>query len=89
MRTSINRKTPRDMSNLQEKLPENQPGRYYVDAACIDCDVCRDIAPGVFKRETEKEHSFVYRQPESSLEESLCREAMEACPVDAIGDDGR
>ena len=77
------------MSNLQEKLQENETGRYYVDANCIDCDVCRDIAPDNFKRAAEKSCSFVYKQPDNRQEEALCREAMEACPVDAIGDDGR
>lgn len=76
------------MSDLSAKLPENEPGRYYVDAHCIDCDVCRDIARDNFTRETEKGYSFVYKQPENAQEEALCREAGEACPVEAIGDDG-
>ena len=33
-------------------------------------------------------HSFVYKQPESPEEEALCKEAMEGCPVEAIGSDG-
>ena len=33
-------------------------------------------------------YSFVYKQPESPEEEELCREALEECPVEAIGDDG-
>jgi ferredoxin len=40
-------------------------------------------------RNTKRRYSFVYKQPENEGEESLCREAMEACPVEAIGDDGR
>ena len=59
-----------------------------MDRQCIDCDVCRDIARDNFTRETRKGYSFVYKQPENEEEESLCREAMEACPVEAIGDDG-
>jgi ferredoxin len=76
------------MPNLEEKLPENESGRYYVDRQCIDCDVCRDIARDNFTRETEKGYSFVYKQPENEVEESLCWEAMEACPVEAIGNNG-
>jgi ferredoxin len=60
-----------------------------VDSQCIDCDVCRDIAPDNFMRDTKRKYSFVYKQPENDGEERLCREAMEACPVEAIGDDGR
>ncbi len=76
------------MSNLNNRLPENVSGRYYVDSQCIDCDVCRDIAPDNFTRDIDKSYSFVYKQPENEEEESLCREAMEACPVEAIGDNG-
>lgn len=76
------------MANPKDKLPENELGRYYVDSQCIDCDICRDIAPDNFTRESRKGYSFVYKQPEKASEESLCREAMETCPVDAIGDNG-
>ena len=30
----------------------------------------------------------VYKQPETPDEEAQCREALEQCPVEAIGDDG-
>jgi ferredoxin len=29
----------------------------------------------------------VYKQPENPDEETLCQEAMEGCPVEAIGSD--
>ncbi|MCI0389343.1 MAG: ferredoxin [Acidobacteria bacterium] len=77
------------MPIASDRLPENKPGRYYVDSQCIDCDVCRDIAPANFKRESARNYSYVYKQPENDEEEDLCREAMEVCPVDAIGNDGR
>lgn len=76
------------MAELSARLPENEPGRYYVDSQCIDCDICRDLAPDNFTRETDKGYSIVYKQPETELEEELCREALECCPVDAIGDNG-
>ena len=76
------------MPDSKARLPENEPGRYYVDSQCIDCDVCRDIAADNFKREIGKGYSFVYKQPINDREEELCREAMEACPVEAIGDNG-
>lgn len=77
------------MSDLEAKLPENRPGRYYVDETCIDCDVCRDIASDNFTRQAAGGYSYVYKQPQNEREEALCREAKESCPVDAIGDDGR
>lgn len=70
------------------KLPDNEPGRYYVDQKCIDCDVCRDVAPDNFTRNVAAGYSYVYKQPETRDEEELCREALVSCPVDAIGDDG-
>jgi ferredoxin len=76
------------MPDRQDKIPENKPGRYYVDRQCIDCDVCRDVAPDNFTRNAAAEYSFVYKQPETAEEEALCLEALEACPVDAIGNDG-
>lgn len=76
------------MPNPQAKLPENQPGRYYVDASCIDCDVCRDIARANFRREAKRAYSIVYKQPANAREEALCEEALQACPVEAIGNDG-
>jgi ferredoxin len=30
----------------------------------------------------------VHKQPEGAEEEALCKEAMEGCPVEAIGSDG-
>jgi ferredoxin len=71
-----------------QKNSENAPGLFYVDAQCIDCDVCRDTAPDHFTRNDEEGYSFVYRQPQTPDEIALCYEALECCPVEAIGDDG-
>ena len=76
------------MAEIQDKLRENVRGKYYVDRMCIDCDVCRDTSPKNFTRFDENGYSFVYKQPETSDEESLCQEALESCPVEAIGKDG-
>jgi ferredoxin len=71
-----------------QKLPENVAGKYYVDAQCIDCDVCRVTAPGNFQRSDQKGYSYVFRQPTDPYEEAQCQEAMDCCPVEAIGSDG-
>lgn len=71
------------------KFAENAPGQYSVNTECIDCDLCRQIAPANFVRETTKGHSYVAQQPETKLEEGQCREALETCPVDAIADEGK
>ncbi|MBL8151041.1 MAG: ferredoxin [Blastocatellia bacterium] len=76
------------MANKDQKHPENVLGRYYVDVECIDCDVCRDTAPNNFTRQEDGSYSYVYKQPENEEEEAECQEAMESCPVEAIGCDG-
>ena len=76
------------MADPKDKVSENVAGRYYVDAQCIDCDVCRVTAPANFLRDEGKGYSFVFRQPGNSEEETQCQEAMDSCPVEAIGDDG-
>ena len=37
------------MADKQNKLPENAPGRFFVDDQCIDCDACRETAPKFFR----------------------------------------
>ena len=71
-----------------DRLPQNAPGRFYVDAQCIDCDLCRETAPTIFARHDETGFSFVQRQPKTPEEIALASEAIQGCPVEAIGDDG-
>ena len=76
------------MADKSQKQPENIGGKFYVDVNCIDCDVCRETAPNNFTQQTDKGYSYVFKQPSTPEEESQCREALESCPVEAIGDDG-
>ena len=76
------------MAELDEKWPENVKGKFYVDEQCIDCDLCRETAPDNFTRDEDGGYSFVYKQPTTEEEAELCMEALEGCPVEAIGDDG-
>jgi len=80
--------TGKTMADAANKYAENVAGKFYVDDQCIDCDLCRETAPANFKRNDDGGHSYVYKQPESPEEEALCKEAMEGCPVEAIGNDG-
>ena len=73
------------MAQIEDKLAENVDGKYYVDSECIDSDACREAAPNNFTREQEKGYSYVFKQPENQEEQDSCHEAMEGCPVDAIG----
>ena len=76
------------MTDLKSRLPDNTPGKFYVDANCIDCQLCQDLAPKNFTCNVEKEHHIVSRQPENAQELEAVLDAMECCPVRAIGDDG-
>ncbi len=76
------------MANPSDRLSENAEGKFYVDSQCIDCDVCRVTAPGNFRRDEEKGYSYVFRQPANAEERAQCEEAMDSCPVEAIGDNG-
>jgi ferredoxin len=76
------------MANKAEKWGENVPGKFYVDQQCIDCDLCRETAPLFFTRHDEGGYSYVFKQPTTEEEAALCMEALEGCPVEAIGNDG-
>src|SRR6056297_2882676 len=76
------------MAAYQDRYPQNSPGVFYVDDQCIDCDMCRLNAPEFFTRNDERAHSFVHRQPATEADVEVCLEAVDGCPVEAIGSDG-
>lgn len=76
------------MANKEDRVQENIAGQMFVDTQCIDCNLCRDTAPNNFKRSEEGGYSYVFKQPENDDESKQCKEAMESCPVEAIGDGG-
>ena len=76
------------MAAVENKYPDNAAGKFYVDNQCIDCDLCRETAPDNFRRNDDGGYSFVFKQPTTPDEKGFCDQAMEGCPVDAIGQDG-
>jgi ferredoxin len=76
------------MADKNLKNLENVPGKYYVDSTCIDCDLCRNIASGVFARDEERGYSYVFKQPQTSDEIAQAEEARISCPTETIGNDG-
>ncbi|MBU2500794.1 ferredoxin [bacterium] len=76
------------MADNTDKVPDNAEGPFYVDSNCIDCDLCRQTAPDNFERNEDEGYSFVSKQPETPEEEQACKDALDECPVEAIGDDG-
>ena len=76
------------MAWKEDKWEDNVPGKFYVDKECIFCDVCVQAAPRNFAASQDGDHDYVYKQPENQEELEECYDALEQCPVEAIGDDG-
>lgn len=76
------------MADKTNKWDQNASGKFYVDQTCIACDACVTTSPNNFAMNDDEGHAFLAKQPETPEEQDLCREAMEGCPVEAIGNDG-
>jgi glyoxylase-like metal-dependent hydrolase (beta-lactamase superfamily II)/ferredoxin len=71
------------MARLEQRLPQNIAGDFYVDSTCIDCDACRQIAPETFHDHGDQ--SSVYRQPLNAAEVQRALMALVSCPTASIG----
>lgn len=76
------------MADKSQKWSDNVPGKIYVDESCIACDACVLTAPKHFQIHEDDGHAFVINQPTTPEEFEVIREAIDGCPVEAIGDDG-
>lgn len=74
--------------SFEERVPENVPGKFYVNQECTDCDLCRETAPALFARNDDEGWSYVKRQPETEEELALARECVEVCCMECIYSDG-
>ncbi len=71
------------VASLQQRLPENVPGDFFVDSTCIDCDTCSQLAPTIFRDHGDQ--CSVYHQPETDTETQLAMMALVSCPTGSIG----
>lgn len=71
------------MADRHKRLDSNVEGNFYVDATCINCDTCRQLAPRSF--EEIGDFSAVFYQPESDEHIHQAYQALLACPVGSIG----
>src|SRR5687768_5471078 len=71
------------MAQVELRLAQNVAGDFYVDSTCIDCDLCRQIAPETFSDIGEQ--SVVYHQPETADQELAALKALVTCPTASIG----
>ena len=75
------------MADPRKRLDANVPGEFYVDSSCIDCDLCRQIAPAVFRAEGDT--SIVHHQPAGEAEARRAEMALVTCPTASIGTVGK
>jgi glyoxylase-like metal-dependent hydrolase (beta-lactamase superfamily II)/ferredoxin len=71
------------MANPHKRLDSNVAGNFYVDATCINCDTCRQLAPHSFQEAGD--FSAVCRQPDHHEHVHQAYQALVACPVGSIG----
>jgi ferredoxin len=76
------------MADKNARFQENVLGKYYVDDSCIACDACCVEAPKFFAMNDDEGHAFVKLQPQTPDEFEDAENALAACPVEAIGNDG-
>ncbi len=71
------------MADPQKIVSSNVSGDFFVDTTCINCDTCRQLAPGTFV--DAGEYSSVYHQPQSDEEVIAATRALLCCPTGSIG----
>src|SRR5688500_2851781 len=71
------------MADRSRAVAENTPGEFFVDATCIDCDTCRQLAPLIFGAASGT--SYVRQQPADEASQRLALRALLACPTGSIG----
>lgn len=76
------------MADKTARFSENVLGKYYVDDSCIACDACCVEAPKFFAMNDNEGHAFVKLQPTTPEEFKDAENALAACPVEAIGNNG-
>ncbi len=71
------------MAIYKQRVEKNVPGNFFVDKTCINCDVCRQLAPKFFAEDDDC--SYVFAQPQDELGEEQALQALLACPTHSIG----
>ena len=71
------------MAHLSRRLSGNAAGDFFVDSSCIDCDICRQLAPETFRAQAAQ--TVVYHQPTTPESVHRASMALVACPTGSIG----
>lgn len=72
------------MADRRRANPLDKGGGWFVDTTCIDCDVARQLAPGLIGLD-RRGLSFFEREPGGPEEELAAWRALLACPTGSIG----
>ena len=72
--------------SVELPLPTRLPltGRFEIDASCIDCHLCADLAPENFEGDLDNDVHHVCKQPETLDELEVVIDALESCPTESI-----
>jgi glyoxylase-like metal-dependent hydrolase (beta-lactamase superfamily II)/ferredoxin len=73
------------MARASDAIADNASGDFFVDRSCIDCDLCRQLAPAVFARSDRAAQSYVVQQPADPAAQHRALMALVACPTSSIG----
>ena len=77
------------MSTTDTPPAVNAEGRYSITDECDGCGICGSYSAYTFAASESGARYFVARQPEAgSEEEAIVRDAMRACPLACITDEG-
>ncbi|XP_073146040.1 uncharacterized protein [Henckelia pumila] len=82
IRASSSTAAPADSKRIKIRRPQNVDGDFFVDDTCINCDVCRWMAPETFRRSDGK--SAVFQQPTCGERRTKALQALLSCPTNSI-----
>src|SRR5262249_1434966 len=85
-RPSPARRGEANVANLSKRVPEDQPGDFFVDSTCIDCDTYRQLAHAVFADAPDPASSRA--QPRTADDRRSALQALVCCPTGSIGSQG-
>jgi ferredoxin len=76
------------MADKGNKVGRNVAGVWYVDANCIACGLCVEVASDNLELDWDAGFAFVKCQPQGPKQDAAMQDAASQCPVEAIGNDG-
>jgi ferredoxin len=78
------------MADKNDKIPENVPGKFYVDKTCVPCHTCMEVdgVAALLKYNDDQTYVYFHKQPATPEEVKMAEESIALCPTGAIGDDG-